>query len=87
VRTASLQPCQSNYKGIFPVTDDEICVGVNDGGKGACACGVDQGGPVADKTGTLVGVISYGKGCAQAGYPKIDIRVGAYLDWINSKLA
>lgn len=68
----------------------EICVGVVEGGRDTCQG--DSGGPYAtlgldgDGNGsvgpTLVGVTSWGDGCADAGYPGFATRVSAYVDWM-----
>jgi trypsin len=77
--------CHAAYKGVLTVTEDDICAGVTAGGKGACS--FDDGGPVIDSNNTLIGIISRRKRCALPGYPDIDARVGAYLDWISSQMA
>ncbi len=67
----------------------EMCVGVAEGGRDTCQG--DSGGPyVATLDGdgdgtpepTLVGVTSWGEGCAWVGYPGFATRVSAYVDWI-----
>lgn len=67
----------------------EMCVGVTEGGRDTCQG--DSGGPyVATLDGdgdgtpepTLVGVTSWGEGCAWEGYPGFATRVSAYVDWI-----
>ncbi|KAL1517378.1 hypothetical protein ABEB36_001148 [Hypothenemus hampei] len=60
-----------------------ICAG---GEEGKDACKGDGGGPmVCERGGTwqLVGVVSWGIGCGQAGVPGVYIRVAHYLDWIR----
>lgn len=67
----------------------EMCVGVAEGGRDTCQG--DSGGPyVATLDGdgdgtpepTLVGVTSWGNGCAEAEYPGFATRVSAYVDWM-----
>ena len=72
--------CQSNY-GSSSITARMICAGVNGGGKDSCQG--DSGGPLTQGT-TQVGVVSWGRGCAQAGYPGVYTNVANLLSWINS---
>lgn len=68
----------------------EICVGVTEGGRDTCQG--DSGGPYvslgldSDGNGstepTLVGVTSWGDGCAGAGFPGFATRVTSYVDWM-----
>ncbi len=67
----------------------EICVGFTGGGKDTCWG--DSGGPYVDDIDadgdgttepTLIGVTSWGNGCALANYPGLSTRVTSYLDWI-----
>ena len=61
-----------------------MCAGDLRGGKDTCQG--DSGGPLAvrNKNGTyvLVGVTSFGQGCARAQTPGVYTRVTSYIDWI-----
>ena len=65
------------------VTDVMICAAVPEGGKGSCQG--DSGGPLVVNTGSgvkQVGIVSWGFGCAAAGYPGVYTRVAEFTDWI-----
>ena len=40
----------------------------------------------ADRTFTLVGVVSWGIGCARPGYAGVYTNVGFYADWIQKNM-
>ena len=74
---------ESNYWG--GVNDDEIMAGYPDGGYDSCQG--DSGGPMvvlaADgETFLQVGIVSWGSGCAEPGYPGVYSRVSYFIDWI-----
>uniref|UniRef100_A0A182M8Z6 trypsin n=1 Tax=Anopheles culicifacies TaxID=139723 RepID=A0A182M8Z6_9DIPT len=80
VPTVSQKKCNKAYAQFGGVTDRMLCAGYQQGGKDACQG--DSGGPlVAD--GKLVGVVSWGYGCAQAGYPGVYSRVASVRDWVR----
>ncbi|RNA18182.1 trypsin I-P1-like [Brachionus plicatilis] len=69
----------------------QICAGEFSGGKDTCQG--DSGGPLFVKeivNGVtkfiLVGITSYGDGCAQRGFPGIYTKVAPYLNWISSNI-
>ncbi len=47
----------------------------------------DSGGPVVEKGSDgsyrQYGIVSWGYGCAEAGFPGVYSRVSAYADWIE----
>jgi secreted trypsin-like serine protease len=67
------------------VTDVMICAAIPEGGRGACQG--DSGGPLVVNTGLgvrQVGIVSWGFGCAAAGYPGVYTRVSEFKDWIST---
>lgn len=53
------------------------------------ACFGDSGGPLISKNlkgggDTLVGIVSWGFGCAHTDFPGVYTRIESYLDWIDS---
>ncbi|WP_457030251.1 S1 family peptidase [Kitasatospora sp. P5_F3] len=60
-----------------------VCAGEEKGGKDACQG--DSGGPLVVH-GRLVGLVSWGTGCADARYPGVYTRVAAVSDAVRSVL-
>ena len=74
---------ESNYGG--QIYADMIMAGYPDGGYDSCQG--DSGGPMvvlAADGETLLqsGIVSWGYGCADAGYPGVYARVSYFIDWI-----
>lgn len=80
VPIVSREDCNSKYSGA--VTEGMICAGFTEGGKDSCQG--DSGGPLTDPSGTLIGIVSWGQGCALPNYPGVYAHVGNYVDFINS---
>jgi trypsin len=56
-----------------------------DTGTGAGPCDGDRGGPlIMNDSGKVVGLISWGFGCAIKGYPGVYTKLSFYLDWMAS---
>ncbi|XP_065133811.2 trypsin-like isoform X4 [Paramisgurnus dabryanus] len=78
--------CKNAY--LQDLTDNMICAGLlNQGGKDSCQG--DSGGPLVVKNGTQwiqCGIVSFGQGCAQPGFPGVYSKVANYQNWIISKI-
>ncbi|KAL0850908.1 hypothetical protein ABMA28_006817 [Loxostege sticticalis] len=64
------------------VTDNMLCSGWLDVG-GRDQCQGDSGGPLFHNK-VVVGICSWGRGCAQAYYPGVNTRVSRFTPWIQA---
>ncbi|XP_059203993.1 trypsin-like [Centropristis striata] len=81
VPIVSNSKCSESYD---PITNNMICAGLEEGGKDSCQG--DSGGPLVYNNGSrwiLVGVVSFGRGCAQPNFPGVYSRVSQYQSWIS----
>jgi secreted trypsin-like serine protease len=69
------------------ITDTMICAGVTAGGKDSCQG--DSGGPLISTAASaqLVGVTSWGEGCAKPGKPGVYTRISSFKAWIEACVA
>lgn len=73
--------CSNVYFGaVLPAM---ICA-ANDINTGAGPCSGDTGGPLVDANGYVVGLVSWGYGCAVKGYPSVFTNVAFYPDWMKA---
>jgi secreted trypsin-like serine protease len=84
VKLVSDKVCSDDHHGL--IDDHMICAGSTQ----ADSCQGDSGGPMlgTDQRNEffLVGLVSWGEGCAKADKPGVYMRVSSYYGWINSNL-
>merc|ERR1711872_679893 len=88
VPVVSDEDCNESYSGHNAIADSMICAGLPDGGKDSCQG--DSGGPFfAGEPGSeeLIGIVSWGIGCARKGYPGVYTEVSYFVDWIMETMA
>lgn len=84
--TSDIAAC-TDYFGEFFNGDIMLCIGGGRNDIGQDACQGDSGGPMFIKgTNDLVGLVSFGDGCARIGVPSINTKVEAHHGWIENTL-
>ncbi|MFT4938104.1 MAG: secreted trypsin-like serine protease [Paraglaciecola sp.] len=67
------------------ISDAMICAAIPEGGKGSCQG--DSGGPLivlVNNEPQQVGIVSWGIGCAEPGYPGVFTRVSEFKEWLST---
>ncbi|XP_035204544.1 proclotting enzyme-like [Stegodyphus dumicola] len=81
--------CRQAYERELNITKVYLCAGTLDGSKDSCQG--DSGGPLTTvgkgSRFYLVGIVSFGKLCAQPGYPGVYTRVTEFLSWLAQNLS
>ncbi|XP_075168452.1 kappaTry [Haematobia irritans] len=74
----------TNYHGPGEITERMICAGYASGGMDSCYG--DTGGPLVFN-GELVGLVSWGRGCARPNFPSVYTYVYSLKKWIDDTIA
>uniref|UniRef100_A0A8C3TM39 Transmembrane serine protease 15 n=1 Tax=Catharus ustulatus TaxID=91951 RepID=A0A8C3TM39_CATUS len=80
----SNEKCQQQMS-KYNITENMVCAGYDMGGIDSCQG--DSGGPLTSEDGDkwfLVGVTSFGEGCARPQRPGVYARVTMFVDWIKN---
>lgn len=83
VPVVSSTSCANSY-GTDYKSAHMVCAGYTQGGTDTCQG--DSGGPLV-AGGKLIGITSWGEGCAAAGYPGVYARVSAYATQIQAQIS
>lgn len=86
VNAVSSSKCVENYESFGGGIDAETMLCASAPNKDSCSG--DSGGPLFSITDppVLVGITSWGKGCAQPGFPGVYSRVSGDIEWLKDKI-
>ncbi|WP_210444753.1 trypsin-like serine protease, partial [Vibrio crassostreae] len=76
------------YSGYSSIGSDAFCAGYSDGGYDSCQG--DSGGPIVVSTNGIyeqLGIVSWGKGCAEANAYGVYTNISYFDDWIDEQKA
>jgi secreted trypsin-like serine protease len=86
LEVVSSEICEEQIQVEMPhavIDDAMLCAGYRDSQQPADSCQGDSGGPLLDSEGALVGVVSWGIGCARPDLPGVYSGVSAEQEWIK----
>lgn len=78
------EECDSKVKSFDLHDESMLCAGIDAGGYDSCQG--DSGGPLFDANNVLVGVTSWGDGCAREGVPGVYAKVSTNTKWIQDTI-
>ncbi|XP_055847902.1 trypsin-1-like [Episyrphus balteatus] len=85
----SQEQCKDAGYGSKRITDNMMCAGYHDGKIDACQG--DSGGPMLREAAAgsteIIGVVSWGRGCARPNFPGIYTKLSNYVPWMQRKLS
>ena len=92
VPVQNFDACRASYtsQGANDIPEGQMCAGLKHGGKDSCQG--DSGGPLVapdpsnKKAFVQVGIVSWGRGCAQPKLFGIYTRTDFYADWIKNTI-
>jgi trypsin len=87
VPLVSTMRCNAKESYDGSITDRMVCAGLKEGGKDSCQG--DSGGPLFVQDGgdfLLIGVVSWGEGCARPNKYGVYSKVNAAYEWIQSSI-
>ncbi|KAG8237910.1 hypothetical protein J437_LFUL017782 [Ladona fulva] len=88
VTVLSKSECDQSGYGPTRITDNMFCAGYLEGGKDSCQG--DSGGPLhvynKGKSTEIIGVVSWGRGCARPNFPGVYTKITNYMDFINENI-
>jgi V8-like Glu-specific endopeptidase len=76
----------SDCEDMYPrrINESMMCAGIREGGKDSCQG--DSGGPLLNEDEVVVGLVSWGTGCAQPMKPGVYSSVQYFSKWINKTM-
>lgn len=82
IRVMRRARCRTLYRGRATITRMMFCASA----AGRDSCSGDSGGSVS-RNNTLIGIVSFGYGCARSRYPGVYTVVSTIRDWANNVMA